>query len=147
YRYSYGYHIINSLMAIGSGGMTGLGLGQSRQKFLYLPEPYTDFIYSILCEEMGFIGGLIVTVLFVFLFLRGWYIVKRAPDMSGFILGMGIITTITIQVLINMGVVLNLFPTKGLPLPFISYGGSSLLILFINVGILLNISRHRNDKV
>jgi len=146
YRYDLGYHIINSLIAVGSGGLSGLGLGASRQKFLYLPEPYTDFIFAIICEETGFIGASVILVLFATLFLRGWYIIRKAPDISGFILGLGIITTITVQALINMGVVLNLFPTKGLPLPFISYGGSSLLILFINTGIILNISRFRHEK-
>jgi cell division protein FtsW len=146
YRYDLGYHIINSLIAVGSGGLSGLGLGASRQKYLYLPEPYTDFIFAIICEETGFLGATVILLLFSALFLRGWYIVRKAPDISGFILGLGIITTITVQALINMGVVLNLFPTKGLPLPFISYGGSSLLILFINTGIILNISRSRNEK-
>ncbi|PLX18941.1 MAG: putative lipid II flippase FtsW [Candidatus Muiribacterium halophilum] len=145
YRYNYGYHIINSLMAVGSGGFLGQGLGLGKQKFMYLPEPYSDFIFAVLCEETGFIGAAAVILLFLILFLRGWYLIKRAPDLSGFILGLGILTTITNQALINMGVVLNMFPTKGLPLPFISYGGSSLLIIFINVGIILNISRYRHE--
>ncbi|MGM0607455.1 MAG: putative lipid II flippase FtsW [Candidatus Muiribacteriota bacterium] len=146
YRFTYGYHIINSLMAVGAGGFLGVGLGQSRQKLHYLPEPYADFIYAIICEELGFIGAAGVILLFMFLFFRGWYIIKKSPDVSGFILGLGILITISVQALINIGVVLNLFPTKGLPLPFISYGGSSLVILLVNIGILLNISRHINDK-
>ncbi|PKL50104.1 MAG: putative lipid II flippase FtsW [Candidatus Riflebacteria bacterium HGW-Riflebacteria-2] len=137
-----GYHIIQSLVAIGSGGFLGLGLGQSRQKFFILPERHTDFIFAIICEELGMIGGIVVLAIFFALIWRGVYIATRAPDNFGFLLASGITAIIGLQVVVNIGVVLSLMPTTGITLPFISYGGSSLLFLAIGMGILLNISRY-----
>ncbi len=137
-----GYHIIQSLVAIGSGGIWGLGLGQSRQKFFILPERHTDFIFAITCEELGLIGGVAVLILFFILIWRGLYIASRAPNTFGFLTAAGITTVIGLQVIVNIGVVLSLMPTTGVTLPFISYGGSSTLFLAIGIGILLNISRY-----
>lgn len=137
-----GYQIIQSLVAIGSGGIWGLGLGQSRQKFFILPQRHTDFIFSILCEELGLIGGATVIFLFVLLIWRGFKIANRAPDLFGFLLASGLTSIIAFQVLVNLGVVLSLIPPTGVPLPFVSYGGSSLLFLGVAAGILLNISRY-----
>lgn len=139
-----GYHIIQSLVAIGSGGLWGLGLGESRQKFFILPERHTDFIFAIICEELGLIGGLFVLGLFFVLIWRGLYIACRAPDMFSFLLASGITSIIGLQVIVNVAVVLSLMPTTGITLPFISYGGSSLVFLAIGVGILLNISKYGN---
>lgn len=137
-----GFQIIQSLYAIGPGGLLGLGLGQSRQKFFYLPEPQTDFIFSILAEELGFIGGTFVILLFSLLLWRGVRIALGAPDLFGSFLGVGIITMIAIQVIINIGVVTGLMPVTGITLPFLSYGGSSLTLMLMAVGVLLNISRY-----
>ncbi len=137
-----GYHIIQSLVAIGSGGFWGLGLGQSRQKFFILPERHTDFIFAIICEELGLVGGVLVLLMFLALLWRGLYIATRAPDNFGFLLASGITAIIGLQVLVNIGVVLSLMPTTGITLPFVSYGGSSLVFLAIGIGILLNISRY-----
>lgn len=137
-----GFQIIQSLYAIGPGGLFGLGLGQSRQKFFYLPEPQTDFIYAILAEELGFIGGSFVLLLFALLLWRGIRIALGAPDLFGSFLAAGIITMIAIQVMINIGVVTGLIPVTGITLPFFSYGGSSLTLMLLAVGILLNISRY-----
>ena len=137
-----GYHIIQSLVAIGSGGVWGLGLGQSRQKFFILPERHTDFIFAIICEELGLLGGVLVLVMFFALIWRGLYIATRAPDNFGFLLASGITAVIGLQVLVNIGVVLSLMPTTGITLPFVSYGGSSLVFLAMGIGILLNISRY-----
>ena len=137
-----GYHIIQSLVAIGSGGIWGLGLGQSRQKFFILPERHTDFIFAITCEELGLIGGVAVLILFFILIWRGLYIALRAPNTFGFLTAAGITTVIGLQIIVNIGVVLSLMPTTGVTLPFISYGGSSTLFLAIGIGILLNISRY-----
>ncbi|MFZ2955827.1 MAG: putative lipid II flippase FtsW [Candidatus Ozemobacteraceae bacterium] len=136
-----GYHIIQSLVAIGSGGLWGLGLGQSRQKFFILPERHTDFIYAIVCEELGLFGGMLVIGLFFLLIWRGYYIAMRSPDLFGFLLASGITSLIAAQALINLGVVLSVLPTTGVTLPFISYGGSSVIFLATLMGILLNISR------
>jgi cell division protein FtsW len=137
-----GFQIIQSLYAIGPGGLTGLGLGQSRQKFFYLPEPQTDFIFAILAEELGFIGGSFVILLFCLLLWRGVRIALGAPDLYGSFLGIGIIAMIAIQVMINIGVVTGLMPVTGITLPFLSYGGSSLTLMLMAVGVLLNISRY-----
>lgn len=137
-----GFQIIQSLYAIGPGGLFGLGLGQSRQKFFYLPEPQTDFIFAILSEELGFIGGSFVILLFALLLWRGIKIALGAPDLYGSFLAVGIITMIAIQVMINIGVVTGLMPVTGITLPFLSYGGSSLTIMLMAVGVLLNISRY-----
>ena len=137
-----GFQIIQSLYAIGPGGLLGIGLGQSRQKHYYLPEPQTDFIFSILAEELGFIGGTFVILLFSLLLWRGVRIALGAPDLFGSFLGIGIIAMIAIQVCINIGVVTGLMPVTGITLPFLSYGGSSLTLMLMAVGVLLNISRY-----
>ncbi|AWO73398.1 stage V sporulation protein E [Geobacillus thermoleovorans] len=137
-----GFQIIQSLYAIGPGGLFGLGLGQSRQKFFYLPEPQTDFIFAILAEELGFIGGSLVLLLFALLLWRGVRIALGAPDLYGSFLALGIISMIAIQVMINIGVVTGLMPVTGITLPFLSYGGSSLTLMLMAIGVLLNISRH-----
>lgn len=137
-----GFQIIQSLYAIGPGGLFGLGLGKSRQKFFYLPEPQTDFIFAILAEELGFIGGTLVILLFCLLLWRGIRIALGAPDLFGSFLGVGIIAMIAIQVIINIGVVTGLMPVTGITLPFLSYGGSSLTLMLMAVGVLLNISRY-----
>lgn len=136
-----GYQIIQSLYALGSGGVLGLGLGHSRQKYLYLPEPQTDFIYSILGEELGFLGAATVLMLFAVLVWRGFRTAILAPDEFGSLLAVGITGMITVQVLINVGVVTGSIPATGITLPFLSYGGSSLTLMLTGVGILLNISR------
>ncbi|MDZ5470700.1 stage V sporulation protein E [Bacillus sp. 31A1R] len=137
-----GFQIIQSLYAIGPGGLFGLGLGQSRQKFFYLPEPQTDFIFAILAEELGFIGGSFVLLLFSLLLWRGIRIALGAPDLFGSFLAVGIIAMVAIQVMINIGVVTGLMPVTGITLPFLSYGGSSLTLMLMAIGVLLNISRH-----
>jgi cell division protein FtsW len=141
-----GYHIIQSLVAIGSGGLLGLGLGQSRQKFFILPERHTDFIFAIICEELGLLGGIVVIALFFIFLWRGIYIASRAPDLFGYLLACGITAIVGLQVIVNIAVVLSLMPTTGITLPFISYGGSSLVFLSVGVGILLNISRYGSSK-
>ncbi|CAM3696428.1 stage V sporulation protein E [Mesobacillus zeae] len=137
-----GFQMIQSLLAIGPGGLFGLGLGQSRQKSFYLPEPQTDFIFAILAEELGFIGGTFVLLLFSILLWRGIRIALGAPDLYGSLLACGIIAMIAIQVMINIGVVTGLIPVTGITLPFLSYGGSSLTLMLMAVGVLLNISRY-----
>ncbi|MFD1735725.1 stage V sporulation protein E [Bacillus salitolerans] len=137
-----GFQIIQSLYAIGPGGLLGLGLGKSRQKFFYLPEPQTDFIFAILAEELGFIGGSLIILLFALLLWRGVRIALGAPDLFGSFLAIGIISMIAIQVIINIGVVIGLMPVTGITLPFLSYGGSSLTLMLMAVGVLLNISRY-----
>ncbi|MCK8827140.1 stage V sporulation protein E [Natroniella acetigena] len=136
-----GFHIIQSLYALGSGGLFGMGLGRSRQKFFYLPEPGTDFIFAVLGEELGFIGTFIIVALFFLFAWRGLQIALYAQDLFGSILAVGITTMITLQAVINIGVVTGSMPVTGITLPFISYGGSSLVIMLSGVGILLNISR------
>ena len=120
-----GFQLMQSLIAVGSGGLTGVGLMESNQKLFYLPEAHTDFIYAVMCEELGFIGGAIVLGLFAFYAWRGMRIAMRASDEFGCFLALGITVMIVSQALINLGVVLGMMPTKGIPLPFISYGGSS----------------------
>ncbi|MFC0188988.1 stage V sporulation protein E [Fictibacillus aquaticus] len=137
-----GFQIIQSLYALGPGGLLGLGLGQSRQKFGYLPEPQTDFIFAILSEELGFIGAVFVLLLFSILLWRGIRIALGAPDLFGSFLAIGIIGMVAIQVMINVGVVTGLMPVTGITLPFLSYGGSSLTLMLASIGVLLNISRY-----
>ncbi|NLY10367.1 MAG: putative lipid II flippase FtsW [Firmicutes bacterium] len=140
-----GWNIIQSLLAIGPGGLFGLGLGNSRQKFSYLPEHHTDFIFAILCEELGFIGGMVVLLLFFVIAWRGLRIAMNAPDLYGSLLAIGITSMISFQALLNIGVVTGMLPVTGITLPFISYGGSSLLMSLASVGILLNISRQSKN--
>ncbi|HHV32311.1 MAG TPA: putative lipid II flippase FtsW [Clostridiales bacterium] len=130
-----------SLYAIGSGGLLGLGLGQSRQKYLYLPEPQNDFIFAIVCEELGFIGALIIIILFAMLVWRGITISLKAKDKFGMLLGIGLVMQVGLQVVLNIAVVTNTIPNTGISLPFFSYGGTSLVILLAEMGIVLSISR------
>ena len=134
--------MIQSLYAIGPGGLFGLGLGESRQKYFYLPEPQTDFIFAIISEELGFFGGALIIILFFLLLWRGIRIALGAPDMFSSLLAAGIITMVTLQATINIGVVTGLFPVTGITLPFLSYGGSSLTLILATVGVLLNISKY-----
>ena len=136
-----GYQIIQSLYAIGSGGLLGLGLGKSRQKFLYLPEPENDFIFAIVCEELGLIGAGIVLILFALLVMRGYWIAIHARDRFGALLVVGITTLTAVQVFLNISVVTNLIPTTGISLPFFSYGGTALMIQLAEMGIILSVSR------
>lgn len=135
-----GFQVIQSFLAFGSGGLWGTGLGNGKQKLFYLPEPHTDFIFSIIGEELGFMGVLFVIILFIILFCCGVKIALKAPDLFGTYLALGITSLIVLHVVINLGVVLGLLPTKGSTLPFISYGGTSLVINLVSIGILLNIS-------
>lgn len=136
-----GFQIIQSLYAIGPGGLMGIGLGNSLQKYFYLPEPQTDFIFAILGEELGFIGGAVIIGLFCVLLWRGIRVALEAPDQFGRFTAFGIVAMITIQVMINVSVVIGLIPVTGITLPFLSYGGSSLTLTLCSVGILVNISR------
>ena len=136
-----GYQVVQSLYAIGSGGLFGVGLGESKQKFLYIPEPHNDFIFSILSEELGFVGCLVVIILFAIFIWRGILIAMRAPDMFGGLIAIGVTALVAVQAIINIAVVTASIPTTGMPLPFFSYGGTALLILLCSCGILLNISR------
>lgn len=136
-----GWQASQSLIAIGSGGFWGLGLGQGRQKHLYLPEPYNDFIFAVACEELGFVGAVLIIVAFAALIVRGYQIAGRAPDRFGMLLVVGITTQMALQTIINMSVVTGLMPVTGAALPFFSYGGTSLLMLMGEVGIVLSVSR------
>ena len=137
-----GYHIRQSLIAVGSGGWSGVGYAQGTQKQFYLPEPHNDFIFAVIGEELGLIGTLFTLALFVVLFLKGVKIALRADSLFGVYLGLGIVAMITLQALLNMSVVVSLLPTKGIPLPLISVGGTSIMVTLTAIGILLNISRH-----
>ncbi len=137
-----GFHTIQGLLALGSGGLLGVGLGASRQALGFLPEAYTDFAFAVLGEEMGLLGTISVVVLFLILAWRGYRIAMRAPDLFGSLLATGITTMIALQAGINIGVVTDTLPVTGITLPFISYGGSSLVLSLCGVGILLNISQH-----
>lgn len=131
-----------SLIAIGSGGIFGMGLGNSRQKFLYLPESKNDFVFSIVCEELGFVGAVTVIALFAFFVFRGFYIASKSPDKFGMLVCIGLTTQVGVQAFLNIAVVSNLIPNTGISLPFFSYGGTSLMMLLAQMGIILNISRH-----
>jgi cell division protein FtsW len=135
-----GFQIVHSFLAFGSGGIFGMGLGNSKQKLFYLPEPHTDFVLSIVAEEMGFLGIGITIILFGVLITRGVKVALDARDLYSSYLALGLTTFIGLQALVNMGVVMGLLPTKGLTLPLISYGGSSLIMTFLSIGVLLNIS-------
>lgn len=139
-----GWQIVQSLLAIGSGGVFGKGLGQSMQKYLYIPEPYNDYIFAVLAEELGFLGSLTVMILFMIFIWRGIKVAMNAPDVFGCLLATGITSLIGIQFLFNIAVVTNSIPSTGISLPFFSAGGSSLIFLMLGVGILLNISRYAN---
>ena len=139
--YDAAYQIKQSLWAVGSGGFTGLGLGQGRQKYLYLPEEHNDYIFAIVCEELGFIGATVVLILFALLIIRAFTISMRAPDRYASLVGVGISTLLAVQVLLNVAVVTNYIPCTGISLPFFSYGGTALMMQLIEMGILLSISR------
>jgi len=138
-----GYQIVHSLMAFGTGGLWGTGIGKGYQKLFYLPEPHTDFIFSVIGEELGLVGVLITIGLYALILIKGIHIARNAPDMFGSLLAVGLTTALGLQICVNMGVTLGLLPTKGLTLPFLSYGGTSLLLNMAAIGILMNISSGR----
>lgn len=140
-----GYQTIQSLLSIGSGGWLGRGLGQSRQKYLWVPEPHNDFIFSIVCEELGFIGAMIIIILFCLLMWRGFVIAMKAPDKFGSMLALGLTFQVGLQMALNVLVVTNTIPNTGISLPFFSYGGTSLVILLLEMGVILSISRSCNS--
>ena len=135
------WQTMNSLIAIGSGGLFGLGLGNSRQKFLYLPESKNDFVFAVVCEELGFVGALMVIILFLLFIFRGFFIASKAPDKFGMMLAVGLTVQIGLQALLNIAVVTNTIPNTGVSLPFFSYGGTALVMQLVQMGIILNISR------
>lgn len=140
-----GYQILQSLYAIGSGGLFGMGFGKSRQKYLYLPFQYNDYIFAIICEELGLVGAMLIIALFAALILRGYWIALRSPDRFSVVLAAGLITLIAVQTVLNLGVVTNLLPSTGIALPFFSYGGTALAVNLGEMGIVLSISRYRNQ--
>ena len=142
-----GYQILQSLYAIGSGGLMGLGLGKGRQKYLYLPEEHNDYIFPIVCEELGFVGAMVVILLFVLLILRGYWIAMHARDRFGALMAAGLTTHLALQVFLNIGVVTNFLPATGISLPFFSYGGTALLIQLFEMGLILAVSRQNDNKL
>lgn len=142
----HGFQLLQSLIAVGSGGFSGVGLMESRQKLFYLPEAHTDFIFAVIGEEFGYIGAVVVLALFAVYGWRGFTTAMKAPDEFGRLLALGITTMVVGQALVNLSVVLGLLPTKGIPLPFVSYGGSSLLGMLLATGVLLNISQHVDES-
>ena len=141
-----GYQILQSLYAIGSGGLFGLGFGKSRQKYLYLPFQYNDYIFAVICEELGLVGALCMIVLFCALILRGYWIALRARDRFSTVLAAGLVTLIAVQTILNLCVVTNLLPSTGISLPFFSYGGTALAVNLGDMGIVAQISRFRNHR-
>ncbi len=141
-----GFQLIQSLIAVGTGGITGRGLMQGVQKLFYLPEPHSDFIYAVISEELGLIGATVVLICFCVITWRGLRIASRAPDSFGAFIALGLTTMIAVQALVNISVVLGMMPTKGIPLPFVSAGGSSLIINLLGMGVLLNVSRHASPE-
>lgn len=141
-----GWQIVQSLYAVGSGGLFGLGLGQSRQKYLYLPEEHNDFIFSIICEELGFIGALLILALFALLIIRGYWIAMHSRDRYSFLVVTGVTSLLAIQVFLNVAVCTNLIPCTGISLPFFSYGGTALLMQLAEMGIILSASRDVPEK-
>ena len=142
-----GYQQIRGMLAIGSGGLMGLGLGKSRQKYLYLPEEHNDYIFPILCEELGFVGAMVVILLFILLIVRGYYIAMHARDRFGALLAAGISTHLALQTFLNIGVVTNFLPATGISLPFFSYGGTALLLQLFEMGVVLAVSRQCDNKL
>ena len=140
-----GYQILQSLYAIGSGGLFGRGFGKSRQKYLYLPFQYNDYIFAVICEELGLVGAALIVVLFAALILRGYWIALRASDKFSTVLAAGLVTLIAVQTILNLGVVTNLLPSTGIALPFFSYGGTALAVNLGEMGIVLSISRQRDQ--
>ena len=141
-----GYQLSQSLIAIGPGGLTGVGLGKSRQKFLYLPEEHNDFIFAIVCEELGLIGAVIILLVFIIVILRGYCIALRTPDRFGKLLVVGVISLFAMQTFLNMAVVTGLLPTTGISLPFFSYGGTALCLQLFEMGIVLSVSKYREPS-
>ncbi len=141
-----GYQILQSLYAIGSGGVFGLGFGKSRQKYLYLPFQYNDYIFAVICEELGLVGAVAIIALLSALVLRGYWIALHAKDRFSTVLAAGLITLIGVQTVLNLGVVTNLLPSTGIALPFFSYGGTALAVNLGEMGIVLSISRHREER-
>ena len=141
-----GYQILQSLYAIGSGGLFGLGFGKSRQKYLYLTFQYNDYIFAVICEELGLVGATAIIVLLAALILRGYWIALHAKDRFSTVLAAGLITLIAVQTVLNLGVVTNLLPSTGISLPFFSYGGTALAVNLGEMGIVLSISRHREER-
>ena len=142
-----GFQIIQSLYAIGSGGLMGLGLGRSRQKYQYLPEEHNDYIFPIVCEELGFVGAVVIILLFMLLIIRGYWIAMHAKDRFGALLVGGISTLMALQVFFNIGVVTNFLPSTGISLPFFSYGGTALLIQLFEMGLVLSVSRQSDNQL
>ena len=142
-----GYQIIQARYAIGSGGLTGLGFGKSRQKYLYLPEEHNDYIFAIACEELGFIGAMVIITLFVLLIVRGYWIAMHARDRFGALTVAGLITLLALQVFLNIGVVSNFLPATGISLPFFSYGGTALWVNLAEMGIILGVSRQNENNI
>ena len=142
-----GYQIIQSLYAIGSGGLFGLGFGRSRQKYLYLPEPENDYLFAIACEELGLVGALLILLLFVLLIVRGYWIALHARDRFGSLLVSGLTTLLALQVFFNIGVVTNFLPATGISLPFFSYGGTALVLQLAEMGIVLSVSRWNTTQL
>ncbi len=141
-----GFQLIQSLIAVGTGGVAGKGLMQGVQKLFFLPEPHSDFIYAVISEELGLIGATVVLICFCVITWRGLRIASHAPDTFGAFVALGLTTMISVQALVNISVVLGLMPTKGIPLPFVSAGGSSLIINLLGMGVLLNVSRHASSE-
>ena len=142
-----GYQIVQSLYAIGSGGLMGLGLGKSRQKYLNLPEEHNDYIFPIVCEELGFVGAVVIILLFVLLIIRGYWIAMHARDRFGALMVGGISTLLALQVFFNIGVVTNFLPATGISLPFFSYGGTALMLQLFEMGLILSVSRQSNNQL
>lgn len=140
-----GYQILQSLYAIGSGGLFGLGLGKSRQKYLYLPFQYNDYIFAIICEELGLVGAVLIIALFAAMILRGYWVALHARDRFSTVLAAGLVTLIAVQTILNLCVVTNLLPSTGIALPFFSYGGTALAVNLGEMGVILSISRYRNQ--
>jgi cell division protein FtsW len=142
-----GFQTLQSLISIGNGGFGGLGLGASRGKFFYIPESHTDGVFAVLAEEAGFIATSMVVLLFVILMVRGYWVARRAPDDFGTLVATGITTWIAVQAMLNIGGVTRVVPLTGVPLPFLSYGGSALAAVMLAMGVLLNISRYGPDQM
>jgi len=141
-----GWQIVQSLYSIGSGGLLGLGLGNSRQKYLYLPEEHNDFIFSVVCEELGYIGAILILIFFALLIIRGYWLSMHARDRYSFLVGTGLTTLLAIQVILNVAVCTNTVPCTGISLPFFSYGGTALLLQMAEMGIILSLSRDIPEK-
>ena len=141
FRRKYAYQTIQSLITVGSGGLLGVGLGKSRQKFMFLPEEHNDFIFAVVFEELGLVGATMIMILFALLIIRGFWIAIHARDRFGSLMAVGVTTQIALQAFLNIAVVTNLIPNTGISLPFFSYGGTALAIQLVEIGIVLSVSR------